>query len=209
MSVLVVLSGGLDSACTALYYVQRGMDVKCVSFNYGQRHTIELTYAIKFCDYMNFPHMIIPVSADLFDDALTNREKEVPDGPYKGNEVATTYVAFRNGLMASMAASYAYTHNCEYIAMGIHKEGTCVPYPDCTPDFVNKMAQAIASGTRGKVWFEAPFVNMTKTELVQSIMPTQEIVDLTYSCYKGGETPCHKCATCIDRDNALKAIGLR
>lgn len=216
---LVVTSGGLDSACALLYCLARGEKCETIIFGYAQKHEIETQYARYFANHFNvgwhFTDLRV-LSNQLWDESVLAGyvDTDIPEGPYNGR--AITEVAFRNGTFASIATAYAMKKGFDKIVMGMHKEGTTVPYPDCTEEFAKEMDEAIKAGTGGKVTLEVPYIKLTKKQLVavactypEPYRLTQELVDLTYSCYRGGEKPCHNCATCIERDAALKASGLQ
>ena len=116
---------------------------------------------------------------------------------------------FRNGLFLSSAASIAISKGCNVIYYGAHADDAAgFAYPDCSPVFNNAMNEAIWEGSGHQVKIEAPFVNMTKAGIVKMGMELGVPYELTWSCYEGGDKPCGKCGTCIDRAAAFKENGI-
>ena len=126
-----------------------------------------------------------------------------------GNGLISTYVPFRNGLFLASAASIAQSLGCSVILYGAHADdATGSAYPDCTPEFNDAMNRSIIEGTGHEVRIEAPFVNMTKAEVVKIGLGLKVPYEYTWSCYEGGEKPCGVCATCIDRAKAFAENGV-
>ena len=110
------------------------------------------------------------------------------------------------GLFLSSAASIALSKECEVIYYGAHADDSAgFAYPDCSPVFNNAMNEAIWEGSGHQLKIEAPFVNMSKAEVVRIGLELKVPYELTWSCYEGGEKPCGKCGTCIDRAAAFQA----
>ena len=111
--------------------------------------------------------------------------------------------------MLSLAASFAdglYKNDDIEIYIGVHKDDAVVSaYADCSASFINAMDSAISIGTYGRVRLIAPFIDNNKTEVVRKGLDLQVPYHLTWSCYEGGQKPCGKCATCIDRAKAFAA----
>ena len=125
-----------------------------------------------------------------------------------GEHPVSTYVPFRNGLFLSSAASIALSHDCSKIMYGAHADDAAgAAYPDCSLDFVNAMNQAIYLGSGNQLTIEAPFVSLTKADVVKKGLELGVPYELTWSCYEGGEKPCGKCGTCIDRRRAFELNG--
>lgn len=139
---------------------------------------------------------------------------DIPNGSYeeqmKGRkeEPVSTYVPFRNGLFLSIASCVAMSRGCEAVVCGIHKDDAAGnAYPDCSIEFYNKMNKAVQEGTNGAVKLIAPFVDKTKADIVAEGLRLDVPYEMTWSCYKGGEKPCGKCGTCIDRIEAFRRNG--
>jgi 7-cyano-7-deazaguanine synthase len=195
-----------------------------VSVFYGQRHSKELECARKIADHYGLVHKEIDLSkTGIMDDSncplLQGSNQDIPEHSYaeqieqNGEGMVTTYVPFRNGLMLSAVAALAmasYPDDQVDIYLGAHADDAAGnAYADCSQDFTDTLGMAISIGTYGKVHLKAPLVNMNKAEVVKTGLELGTPYKLTWSCYKGGEKPCGKCGTCIDRANAFKANGVQ
>lgn len=155
------------------------------------------------------------IFADSDCSLLTQSDKEIPHESYAeqltqtNGKPVSTYVPFRNGLFLASAASIAISLDCGVIYYGAHADDAAGnAYPDCSQDFNNAMNSAITIGSGEQVHIEAPFVGLTKADVVKMGTELGVPYKLTWSCYEGGEKPCGKCGTCIDRTAAFEANGL-
>ena len=127
------------------------------------------------------------------------------------NSRVETYVPFRNGLMISVAASFAdsiYDDDIE-LYIGVHQDDAAVnAYPDCRADFIEKIGDAVNIGTYGKIKLVAPFLGKTKADVVKIGTDLNVPYELTWSCYERGDKPCGHCATCLDRAKAFRLNGI-
>lgn len=220
--IVVLSSGGIDSTiCLAMAVKAAGAEnVLSVSFFYGQKHAKELESAEKVADYYGVAHKVLSLDS-IFTASdcalLAGSARAVPHASYKEqkeraeSDVVATYVPFRNGLMLSAAASYAlgfFKNEPFEIWLGAHADDVSeFAYADCTPEFLSAMNAALSSGTYGRVTLAFPLGKMTKAGVVKEGLGLKVPYELTWSCYEGGETPCHECATCIDREKAFIANG--
>jgi 7-cyano-7-deazaguanine synthase len=161
-------------------------------------------------------HLFLDLSV-IFKDSncslLRHSTEEIPEESYadqirktEGEKPVSTYVPFRNGLFLSSAASIALSRDCSVIYYGAHADDSAgAAYPDCSPVFNNAMNEAIWEGSGHQLRIEAPFVNVSKADVVRMGLEIGVPYELTWSCYEGGEEPCGKCATCIDRAAAFAA----
>lgn len=219
MKAMVLFSGGVDSTtCLARAVKKHGAEnVIALSVYYGQKHTKEIECAEKLVKYYGVKWQTLDLSkifADSNCSLLKGSDEEIPEGTYaeqlehSGSGVVSTYVPFRNGLFLSSAASIALSHGCSVIYYGPHADDAAGnAYPDCTPVFNNAMSTAIYEGSGRQLRVEAPFVEMAKKDIVRLGLELQVPYEMTWSCYEGGEKPCGKCGTCIDRIEAFKANG--
>ena len=224
MKAVVLLSGGLDSAtCLALAVDKYGSEnVAALSIFYGQRHAEELQAARAVAKFYNVAHYELDAS-EVFrgsNSALLNTSTaELAEGSYaaqikqnKSPRVAT-YVPFRNGLMISMAASFAdgLSDNEIEIFIGAHADDSKgnTAYADCSAPFISAMNAAIKIGTYEKIRLNAPFLCQTKADVVKVGLALGVPYHLTRSCYERGDKPCGKCATCIDRAKAFELNGVK
>ena len=220
MKALVLLSGGIDSAtCLGLAVEKYGSDnVIALSVSYGQKHIREIEASENISARYGVEH----ISTDLanifaYSDSslLKSSDKAIPAGTYEEQQAADTgspvdtYIPFRNGLFLSVAAAIALSKGAEIIWYGIHADDTIVEaYPDCSQEFNEYMDKAIYTGSGKKLHLHAPFVGKTKADVVAKGLELNVPYELTWSCYEGGDTPCGKCATCIDRAKAFEINGV-
>ena len=217
---VVLSSGGVDST-TCLALAVRGYsssDVASISVVYGQKHVKELECARQLAEYYNIPHYELDLTAVFAQSncsLLSKSTESIPQKSYadqiKENGVGkvSTYVPFRNGLMLSAVASFAmslFPNNTIDIYLGAHADDSAGDaYPDCSPEFTEAMNTAIYLGTYKQCSIVVPFVHMNKADVVRTGLSLDVPYELTWSCYEGGEKPCHKCGTCIDREAAFLA----
>lgn len=217
---LVLFSGGVDSTtCLALAVDQYGRkNVIALSVTYGQKHTKELEAAATITAYYQVEHLQIDLASTfVYSDCslLQHSSLDIPKESYadqlektEGTPVST-YVPFRNGLFLATAASIALAKKCGVIYYGAHYDDAAgSAYPDCSTEFNQAMNKAICEGSGRQLHIEAPFVGLSKKEVVRQGVTLRVPYHLTWSCYEGGETPCGTCGTCIDRQAAFVANGL-
>lgn len=201
---IIILSGGIDS--TTMLYEYRDRIALAVSFNYGSNHNArEIPFARYHCQQLGIEHMVIELGfmKQHFDSSLLQGADAIPEGNYDELNMKSTVVPFRNGIMLSIAAGLAETRGMKYVMMANHA-GDHTIYPDCRPEFVQAMSQAISYGTYTETEVFAPYTNVTKTDIVRRGLLMGIDYDKTWSCYKGGEQPCGKCGTCREREEALE-----
>ena len=206
MKVLVLLSGGMDST-SLLYAMHDEHDVLgALSFHYGSKHNDrELHYASYHCQQLGIDHKVIPLDfiAEHFTSDLLLSGGEIPEGHYESANMSKTVVPFRNGIMLSIAAGYAESIGADAVSIAAHS-GDHAVYPDCRDSFMEAFQSAIKLGTYAQIELHSPFVGIRKEDI--ALIGHQHGVDfsMTYSCYKGGETHCGKCGTCVERKEAFE-----
>jgi 7-cyano-7-deazaguanine synthase len=208
---VAIVSGGMDST-TLLYRLRdRGFNVvQALSFNYGQRHSKELSYAARTCYKLFIPWEIfyldqIAPLITVSGSSLVS-DTEVPEGHYAEDNMKQTVVPNRNMVMLAIAGAVAVAKKAEFLATGVHA-GDHFVYPDCRPDFVDAFERALLIGNEGFIHDQftvlAPYLHKSKAEIAR------EGVDLgldyaeTWSCYKGGDLHCGRCGTCVERLEAI------
>lgn len=217
-----LLSGGLDSTVCAYQAMDDyHSNVEAVSVNYGQRHKKEIEYAARTCGQLGINHTVLPLDNVLAGSMLTDAKIAIPNATYDElpEGVSPTYVPFRNGLMLSMIAAYAqkWVNKAEShierhaaIYFGAHAEDAKNwAYPDCTPEFIGAMANAIYVGTYRAVRLITPVMFSKKSEIVMRGMLLRVPFENTWSCYAGGADHCGQCPTCHARMQAFKDAGVR
>ena len=200
---LIIFSGGLDS--TTMLYDYKDEIALAVTFNYGSNHAKKEIECAKYhCKKLGIEHIIIPLDfmKKYFKSSLLEGSDAIPEGHYAAENMKSTVVPFRNGIMLSIAAGLAESENLEYIMIANHA-GDHTIYPDCRATFIDSMSEAIAYGTYNNIKIFAPYTNITKSDIV--LRGTNLGIDYTktWSCYKGGEHHCGKCGTCIERKEAF------
>lgn len=221
MKILVLSSGGVDSTtCIGMAVNKYGHEnVASLSAFYGQRHDKELDCAEKIAKYYNIKHIEMNLS-QIFKNSncslLAQSSEEIPEGSYgeqiRNNKRVSTYVPFRNGLLLATAASVAdsiFPDQEVAIYYGAHSDDYAGnAYADCSIEFTEAMNNAIMIGSYNKIHLEAPLLNCNKTEVVKIGLELNVPYELTWSCYKGGDSQCGICGTCIDRRQAFRNNGV-
>ena len=220
MKALVLFSGGIDSTtCLGLAISKYGKEnVIALSITYGQKHTKEIEVANAIVQYYGIEKIDLDLSLIFrFSDCslLKGSDEDIPHESYaqqlektNGSPVST-YVPFRNGLFISSAAAIALSRKCSVIYYGAHADDAAGnAYPDCSSVFNNAMNTAVYEGSGKQLKIEAPFVNMTKADVVKIGLELKVPYELTWSCYEGGDKPCGQCGTCIDRAKAFELNGI-
>ncbi len=218
---LVLCSGGVDSTTLLAMAVERfgAQNVFALSISYGQRHEKEIESAKAVAAHYGVAQRFLDLSA-IFADSncslLAQSDQDIPDESYakqlanSDGSPVSTYVPFRNGLFLSSAASMALSLDCSVLFYGAHRDDWAGnAYPDCSREFVEAMNAAIVQGTGGLLHMEAPFVTWSKADIVKHGLELGVPYELTWSCYEGGDYPCGKCGTCIDRNRAFELAGMR
>lgn len=219
---LVILSGGLDSA-TALGIAHDDMAkddlLAAVSYDYGQKHSIELECAKNLTAHYGCEHKIISLSPDPFKGGVLTTDAEVPDMSYDdlpSGTMSPTYVPFRNGNLISMSAGLADSIlqanedlDEALLYCGMHAEdGAGFAYADCTPEFLGAMANAVYVGTYQRVRLHALFQHLEKADVIHRGFHLRVPYELTHSCYRGQRPACGTCSTCRARLEAFNAMNM-
>lgn len=212
---VVLLSGGLDSTTCMAVANSLGYELYPISFNYHQRHNIELEGAKKIAEFYNVKnHLIIESSMDLIGgSALTDNGIDVPPGETHREEVPVTYVPARNLIFLSYALGYAEVVGANHIFIGVNSVDYS-GYPDCRPEFIENFQtladySTSATAIKGeKITIETPLQNLSKKEIVQLGVKLGAPLQYTHSCYKGGEKACGVCDSCLLRLEGFRAAGI-
>ena len=217
MKAVVLLSGGIDSTVCAVLAAQTfGFEqVGAVNILYGQKHLKESEAAEAIAAHLGLGKFeSINLPEELFKNAgssLIDSNQEVPSGPYPNNlGPVSTYVPFRNGNLISVATSYALKQGAKALYFGAHAEDAQNwAYPDCTPEFLGAMKNAVWTGTYHKVRLLTPLEWLTKADIIALGNKIGAPFELTWSCYIGGEKACGQFPTCLSRLAAFEANKLQ
>lgn len=200
MKVVVLHSGGVDSS-TLFAYKDEWDATTSLSFHYDQKHARqELRAAQRVADYYKIGHVTIQLTLPDFRSSLIEkRGGTIPKGEYGAVGILDTEVLYRNLIFAAYGASYAAAIGYDTIALGIHKS----LYPDCSVAFATALQRTLQEGATRPVDLYVPFLNLTKRDIVEIGRSHFVPYQLTWSCYEGGDKPCGKCATCLERIEAF------
>ena len=201
----IIVSGGVDSV-TLLYDKQDEIALG-ISFDYGSNHNAkEIPFARLHCERLGIPHIVIPLDfmQKYFKSSLLEGAGAIPEGHYEDENMKSTVVPFRNGIMLAVAVGIAESNGLEQVFIANHG-GDHAIYPDCRPEFIRAIDAAAVAGTYVNVHVSAPYTSWTKTDIVRRGLALGINYDETWSCYKGGDKPCGKCGTCVEREEALRA----
>lgn len=206
--IVVIYSGGMDSFTLMNEAIAEGKRVYALSFNYGQKHAKELHYAQKVCDELGLPHKVVDITAIhqlLLGSSLTD-DIEIPDGHYEEESMKSTVVPNRNMVMLSLAIAYAVSVKASAVWYGAHG-GDHAIYPDCRPEFVEKMAAVSRVANYEVVDVVAPFIDLNKTEILAKGLAMDLNYAKSWTCYKGREKACGSCGACQERLEAFEQNG--
>jgi 7-cyano-7-deazaguanine synthase len=212
--VVAIVSGGLDSVSMAYHLADQGYALSLISYDYGQRHKKEIDFARLCAQRLNAEHHIVDLTvltSLMNTSSLTSPDVEVPDGHYAEETMKITVVPNRNAIMINVATALAVSRKYDYVATGVHG-GDHLIYPDCRPEFIASQAATLRLSNAGFISesFDvlAPFVNISKGDIVtlgdKIGVPWLE----TWSCYKGGDIHCGSCGTCFERREAFGLAGV-
>jgi 7-cyano-7-deazaguanine synthase len=193
-------------------------NVIALSISYGQKHIKEIEASNKIAQHYGVEHLQLDLS-QMFQfsncSLLSQSSEEIPHETYAeqlsktDGKPVSTYVPFRNGLFLSSASAIAISKGCEVIYYGAHSDDSAGnAYPDCSEVFNNAMNTAIYEGSGHQLQIVAPFVSLTKKDVVRIGVGLGVPYELTWSCYEGQDEPCKVCGTCRDRREAFLANGL-
>lgn len=181
-----------------------------ISFDYGSNHNArEIPFAAMHCERLGIKHIVINLGFmhQYFKSSLLEGAEAIPEGNYDDENMKSTVVPFRNGIMLSIAAGVAESNGLKYVMMANHG-GDHTIYPDCRPEFVSAMSEATRLGTYPGIEVLAPYTGITKSDIVRHGKALGIDYAETWSCYKGGEHHCGKCGTCRERIEALADAGI-
>jgi len=207
---VVLLSGGLDSAVTLYLAIKRGFLCSCLVFDYGQRHRREIENARRLAKRTGSSLRVIKFALPWGGSSLLNKKKSLPRARSRG--IPSTYVPARNIIFLSFALSYAQTIRAERVFIGAHVHDYS-GYPDCRKQFLKSFQSAARYGTgtgslsRG-IKISAPLVNKSKVQIIRLGKSLGVPFNLTWSCYKGGSSPCGRCQSCFFRSKGFQEAGL-
>lgn len=208
---VVLLSGGLDSTTCMSMAHRQGYALYALSFDYGQRHRLELEFAAEIAQFYNAAeHRFITLDS-VGGSALTDINIEVPDFQ-ETDGIPVTYVPARNILFLSYALGYGEVVGADSIFIGVNAIDYS-GYPDCRPEFIQAFQKVIQVGTKSGVEGSpieilTPLIHLTKGDIVRLAVKNGAPLHLTTSCYKGGKKACGRCDSCRLRLRGFAEAGV-
>ncbi len=205
---LIILSGGMDSVTLLHEYKDR--IALALTFDYGSNHNQrEALCAAQQCQMLNIPHIVIPLEFmhQYFNSSLLQGPDAIPQGHYADDNMKSTVVPFRNGIMLAVACGMAASRGLKHLLIANHG-GDHAIYPDCRPEFIDAMRAATVAGTYECIDIIAPYTNITKRDIALRGKELGVDYAKTYSCYKGGAKHCGRCGTCVERREAMLYAGI-
>lgn len=194
MRSLVLLSGGIDSTVAL---AQTGADL-AISVNYGQTHRRELDAARSVAKYYGVEHHELDITAALDIPCALTGSGAIPESYAESPDA--TIVPGRNLMLIALATAWASAWGYGSVVIGANADDNRA-YPDCRPQFIEALSEAAQSGYGVAIW--SPLLSMTKRQVVERGRDLGVPLDLTWSCYRGGSVPCHRCGACQSRDGAM------
>lgn len=204
----IIVSGGMDSI--TLLYDHKDEIALGISFDYGSNHNArEIPFAKIHCERLGIKHITINLDFmhQYFKSSLLDGAEAIPEGHYADDNMKSTVVPFRNGIMLAIAIGIAESNNLDQVFIANHG-GDHTIYPDCRPEFINAIDAAATAGTYNNVKVIAPYTKITKSDIARFGKRLGIDYAETWSCYKGGEAHCGKCGTCVERKEALAEAGI-
>ena len=205
---VIIVSGGMDSI--TLLYDKKNEIALGISFNYGSNHNAkEIPLAEMHCRRLGIKHITINLDfmGQYFKSSLLEGGGAIPEGNYADENMKSTVVPFRNGIMLSIAIGIAESNNLKKVLIANHG-GDHTIYPDCRPEFIKAIDAAAYTGTFVNAHVEAPYTHITKGDIARIGKRLGLDYAETWSCYKGADKHCGRCGTCIERKEALTEAGI-
>lgn len=205
---VIVLSGGMDSV--TLLYDRQEQIALAVTFDYGSNHNArEADCAALHCRRLGIEHLVIPLAfiSQYFKSSLLEGADAIPEGDYAEDNMLSTVVPFRNGIMLAVACGIAESRGLTKVLIANHS-GDHAIYPDCRATFIQHMSEAMKAGTYIGVEVVAPYTGIGKGDIAAIGRRLGIDYSETYSCYKGGEHHCGRCGTCLERKQAMREAGI-
>lgn len=181
-----------------------------ITFDYGSNHNAREIECAKWqCEKLGIKHIIIPLAfiKQYFTSSLLQGANAIPDGHYADENMKSTVVPFRNGIMLAIACGIAESNNLTSVLIANHA-GDHAIYPDCRQEFITNMSNAMRVGSYIRVSIDAPYTNITKSDIAKIGAKLGVDYSHTYSCYRGGDVHCGKCGTCVERKEAFRDAGI-
>ncbi len=208
---LVVLSGGQDSTTCLYWAIDRfGRDnVATVTFDYGQRHRVELESAANVAAHAGVSNECLPIDtfSALGGDALTDEDIDVDVAVSSG--LPNTFVPGRNIIFLAFAAAYAYQRDIRHLVTGVAQTDYS-GYPDCREETIRALEETLRLGMESEVHIHTPLMHLSKKQTVEMArdLGGLDAMALTHTCYNGERPPCGRCPACELRARGFAEAGI-
>ncbi|MDH2434966.1 7-cyano-7-deazaguanine synthase QueC [Pokkaliibacter sp. MBI-7] len=208
--VVVIYSGGMDSFTVLHRALRDGYEVYPLSFNYGQRHARELLVAEEVCTSLSLSHKVVDIRAinSLLAGSSLTDDIDIPEGHYAADNMKSTVVPNRNMILLSLAIGYAVSIGARKVMYGAHS-GDHTIYPDCRPEFVEKMNDVAQIANFEPVQVVSPYLYKNKIDILADGLRMGLDYSKTWTCYNGRELSCGKCGSCQERLEAFQLNGVK
>ncbi len=206
MKAVLIYSGGMDS--TTLLYDYKDKIGLAVTFSYGARQDDEqIACAKENCSLLGIEHLVIPLDfmGKYFRSSILKGGEDVPHGSYDEENMKSTVVPFRNGIMLAVAVGLAESRGYDTVLLANHSGDHSI-YPDCRPSFVDAIDKAAQAGTYEGIRIVSPYCGMNKRDIALVGHKIGVPFEKTYSCYEGRHSHCGVCGTCNERKEALEGF---
>lgn len=219
LKAVVLLSGGIDSATCLAIAISQGYEPYALSFNYHQRHSVELDAANRIAEFLGVQrHIVLEIPLWKIGGSALTTDKEVPkDIPLNliGRSIPITYVPARNTIFLSFALAVAEVLGTGDIFIGVNALDYS-GYPDCKPEYISafeKMSNlALQKAVEGRltVRIHTPLLNLNKAEIIKTAVELGVDLSLTHSCYDPDPRglACGHCESCILRRKGFAEAGV-
>jgi 7-cyano-7-deazaguanine synthase len=219
MKAVCLLSGGLDSATCLAYARREGFECHALSFDYGQRHLVELDCARRVASALGAAdHRVAKIDLRVFGHSALTDEIAVPKGRVEAEmnrEIPVTYVPARNTIFLSFALAWAEVLEANDIFIGVNALDYS-GYPDCRPEFIHAFERmsnlATKAGVEGRtrIIIRTPLIELSKADIVRLGRDLKVPFELTHSCYDPDTAgrPCGACDSCLLRAKGFREAGL-
>lgn len=206
--VVIIYSGGMDSYTVLNKALHEGYEAYPLTFDYGQRHKKEIDVARHVTQNLGLEHKVIDITAinQLLQGSSLTSDIDIPEGHYAEESMKSTVVPNRNMILLSLAIGYAVSIGASKVYYGAHS-GDHAIYPDCRPEFVNKMNAVSQIANYEPVEIVSPYLHQSKIEILKDGLAMGLDYSQTWTCYNGREKACGRCGACQERLEAFAENG--
>jgi len=208
---IVVLSGGQDSTTCLYWALERFAAVETLTFDYGQRHRIEIDCARQIAAQAGVANTVLPLDslAALGGNSLTDSSMAIRLDDERGSGLPNSFVPGRNLLFLTLAAAYAWQRGCEDLVTGVAQTDYS-GYPDCREATLKALQTSLRLGMESTLRIHTPLMHLSKkdTVLLARSLGALDTLALTHTCYQGMRPPCGQCPACELRARGFAEAGI-